>query len=96
MDFEFNRIKLPVSDRIFFLSLRMENARKLLQKRSEEKGLVLDMAEKNETHQALSYKIATEILPECLPDYYIIPCEDQNGVILPQDAICEKILSEIL
>lgn len=96
LDFEFTHIKLPKPDKIFFLSLTIDNMKALLKKRERSENITADIAEKNLEHQTWSRMVGMEILPKYVENYKIVACEDTNGKLFAREEICQLLLSEIL
>jgi len=101
-DFEFEKAKLPLPDKIFFLSMSLESIEENLKKKQLERMNMktytqgLDDAEKDLEHQKYSLMVGKEILADYFENYIIIECEDKNGKLLTPQAIHQKILAHVL
>jgi len=102
-DMEFVKAGLPRPDKIIFLSLDMENIKKLMiSKQKENRSFVtekqggLDIAEKDICHQEVSLKIGKEILPKYFQNYIVINCQDGAWNILSPEEISQKIMKEVI
>ena len=97
-DLEFNKACLPKPDLIIFLSLSLENIKKLLLKKAEQqreyiKWDTLDWAEKNLEHQRYSLEVGKKYLKQWFDNLVVIECEDEDGNLLSPEEINKKILS---
>lgn len=106
-DLEFQKARLPLPDKIFFLSMGIKNIEANLQKKEQERLLQdsyvtkeqwgwLDSAEKDLEHQKYSLLVGKEILPTYFDNYIVIDCEDESGRLLTPQAIHQKILAKVL
>ena len=91
-DLEISKARLPLPDKIFFLSMGIKNIEANLQKKQErllqdsyvtkEQWGWLDSAEKDLEHQKYSLLVGKEILPTYFDNYIVIDCEDESGRLL--------------
>lgn len=104
-DFEFVRWKLPVPDKVIFLSLGIENIKKNLVKKMQqenEKRLYitwekkLDVAESDIKHLENSLFLGAKILPQYFENYELILCEDKFWNQMTPEEISDIILAKIL
>ena len=89
-EWEYVRAGLPRPDQIFFLSVSPATLERLLTRRQED-GRPRDLAERDMAHQRAALTIGSTILPEVLPDYHVIACEDERGDLLAPEVIRERI-----
>jgi len=99
-DLEFKKAGLPSPDLIIFLSLSLENIKKLLLKKAKQqrdyiKWDTLDWAEKNLLHQKYSLEVWKKYLKQWFDNLVIIECEDERGQLLSPEKINKKILEVI-
>jgi hypothetical protein len=85
---------------IIFLSLSLENIKKLLLKKAKQqrdyiKWDTLDWAEKNLLHQKYSLEVWKKYLKQWFDNLVIIECEDERGQLLSPEKINKKILEVI-
>lgn len=104
-DFEFVKGKLPVPDKVIFLSLGIENIKKNLVRKMQQDNdkrlyiswnMKLDLAESDLKHLENSLYLWAKILPQYFENYEIVFCENEKGVQLTPQQISEIILSKIV
>lgn len=104
-DLEFQRAKLPLPDKILFLSMGLKNIEANLERKAAEVKRAyidsanqgtLDIVEKDMDYQKYSLLVGKEILPTYFDNYIVIDCEDDSGKLLSPQAIHQKILKEVL
>lgn len=104
-DLEFQRAKLPLPDKILFLSMGLKNIEANLERKAAETKRAyidpanqgtLDIVEKDMDYQKYSLLVGKEILPTYFDNYIVIDCEDDSGKLLSPQAIHQKILKEVL
>lgn len=104
-DMEFQKAKLPIPDKIFFLSVGIKNIELNLQRKAAEQQRSyidgdshgkLDVVEKDLDYQKYSLLVGKEILPGYFDNYIVIDCEDETGRLLTPQAIHQKILAKVL
>jgi len=104
-DMEFQKAKLPLPDKIFFLSVGIKNIELNLQRKAAEQQRSyidgdshgkLDVVEKDLDYQKYSLLVGKEILPGYFDNYIVIDCEDDSGRLLTPQAIHQKILAKVL
>jgi len=100
-DFEFDKAGLPQPDLIIFLSLSMDNIRKLINKKIQDNRKYvtvdggLDLAEQDIKHQESSLKIWKEYLPKYFKNYTVLECENEAWEILTIEEINKKLITLI-
>lgn len=99
-DLEFNKAGLPKPDLIIFLSLSLENIKKLLIKKAKDyrnyvKWNKLDKAESDLLHQKYSLEVWKKYLKKWFNNLVIIECEDKYWNLLEPEVINKKILEVI-
>lgn len=104
-DMEFQKAKLPLPDKIFFLSVGIKNIELNLQRKAAEQQRdyidgdshgKLDVVEKDLDYQKYSLLVGKEVLPGYFDNYIVIDCEDDSGKLLTPQAIHQKILAKVL
>ena len=100
-DLEFKKAKLPLPDKIFFLSLSLDNIQKLLIKKMQYqreyiKDWKLDEAEKNIKHQKYSLEVWKKYLKKWFDNLEIINCEDKKWNILYPDLITQNLVKYLI
>jgi dTMP kinase len=94
---EYKIFGIPKPDKVLFLDVPPEVSQKLVDKKEARNyikdGKTKDLHEADEHHLSKAYKVAHEILKE-FSDWKQVKCT-QDGVMLPQEVITQKILSHI-
>lgn len=91
-DFEFNKIGLPVPDRVIFLDMAPEVAEKLIAARSEATNRVKDIHEKDKEYLRKCHTAYGEIAEEY--DWRTVICSE-NGKPKPIEEIHEQVYKAI-
>ncbi len=98
-EWEFERAWLPIPDLIIFLSLSMDNITNLLYYKMQQErnyiGAQLDIAESDVLHQKMAIKVWEEILPSYFANYVIVKWEDENGNLLTQEEMAQKVFDVV-
>ena len=58
-------------------------------------GAQLDIAESDVLHQKMAIKVWEEILPSYFANYVIVKWEDENGNLLTQEEMAQKVFDVV-
>lgn len=92
MDFEFGKLGIPKPDAVVYLCLPPEISRELIEKRSRETGVKMDIHERNFDYLEKSYKAALYSASEL--GWITIDCSE-NGRIRTREDIHEEMVARI-
>ena len=94
-DFEFNVLKLPRADLVFFLDVPVEISKRLANERTDLKtGKKQDIHEADQSHLENAYKSAKIVAKKY--GWHTIDCTDEQKNILPIDVIANIIYNEAI
>ena len=94
-DFEFNTLRLPRPDLVFFIEMPVEKSIELSKARSEYKtGEKKDIHEEDTSYMTKSYNNGLSLAKKF--GWSLIHCVDDDGNVKSIDAIHEEIMSQVL
>lgn len=98
-DLEFQKAKLPLPDVIIFLAFWVKHLTQFIQEKEQERLLrMADVGQAGSAYdgdykdQQFALLIGREILPSYFSSYHIVDCEDEQGVLLSEEMIHQKIM----